>query len=144
MTTTTEEIQKATFLPSAKEKFSLSHRKEGKCQFDEWAALAPVFNEYSKKTELKTIVSLRLYYTGTTSYACIWINGKQIHSHGSGSAGGYGYHKPSAAAAEAIRNAKFDLSIDISGVGDSAIEIAVLSIAKTVGYAKAMIHHAHQ
>ena len=46
-------------------------------------------------------------------YACIWHN----NGSGSGYAGGYGYHKASAAAQAAITSSGIDLSEDIDGRG---------------------------
>ena len=133
---------KATFNPTAKTKFTTSHRKENKCYFEQFSAI--VKSEYGR--EAYAVVDLRLYGTGSSWYACIWVNSKaaNIHTNGSGSAGGYGYHKPSAAAAEAIKNAGFTLSENISGVGDSAIFEAVQAIATAAGYPDALIFKAHQ
>jgi hypothetical protein len=132
---------KATFNPEIKTKYTRSHRKEGKVYFEEYAALVP--SEYS---DAKAAVTLRLYLTNSMAYCCIWIaSGPKFdkYTQGSGSAGGYGYHRPSAAAAEAIKNAGFDLSSDIAGRGDEAIKQAVKALAKSIGYPKALIHKAH-
>ena len=51
---------------------------------------------------------------------------------GSGYAGGYGYHRASAAAAEAIEAAGYDLDEDISGRGWSMIREAVKSISESL------------
>ena len=55
---------------------------------------------------------------------------------GSGRAAGYGYHKASAAAGEAIRNAGFTLDADIDGRGEGAIVDALLAIAQCIGVRK--------
>lgn len=96
-------------------------------------------------------------------YACIWIRTKDgRHFSGRGTAGGYGYHKASAAIDEAIRSAGVGLfgypysgpnrdrdgkpmedilamlkdrkPASISGVGEQAIESAIQSIARAAGY----------
>jgi hypothetical protein len=79
-------------------------------------------------------------------YATIWLHGDKINSSGSGSAGGSGYHKDSAAADEAIRSAGIKLhhcSGDrkgerayISGVGERAIREALGAIARAMGFRK--------
>lgn len=68
-----------------------------------------------------------------TPYACFWAycpseNG--MWNNGSGTAGGGGYHKASAAAGKAIRSAGFSLSEDIDGRGDGAIRDAVLAVGE--------------
>lgn len=135
---------KATYNKNAKTKFTTFHRKENKCYFDSYTALVPYFNKYTNREDLKAIVELRLYGTGNSNTAAIWINDTEIHTSGTGSAGGYGYHRPSAAAAEAITNAGFELDNPIAGRGDSAIEEAVMAIAESLGYKNASIFHAHQ
>lgn len=68
-----------------------------------------------------------------TPYACFWAyrpGGDGMWSNGSGTAGGYGYHKASAAAGKAIRAAGFSLSEDIDGRGDGAIRDAVLAVGQ--------------
>lgn len=94
----------------------------------------------------KEAVICRFYapLKGSTVYCCIWIKGKKHHASGAGKAGGYGYHKPSAALQEAIKTAGFKLSENISGRGDSAMHDAIESLAKTVtGLRKLHIIKAH-
>lgn len=133
---------KATYNKNAKTKFTSFHRKENKCYFDSYTALAAC-TDYDGKPDLKPVVELRLYGTGNTNTAAIWVHSGDIHTSGTGAAGGYGYHRPSAAAGEAIRNAGFELSENISGVGESAIVRAVKAIAEAVGYADCPVFHAH-
>lgn len=143
---------KATYNKNAKTKFTTFHRKENKCYFDSYTALA-AGTDYDGKPDLRPIVELRLYGTGNTNTAAIWVHAENmqdsgrgaepIHTSGSGAAGGYGYHRPSAAAGEAIRNAGFELSENISGVGESAIIRAVKAIAEAVGYPDCPVFHAH-
>lgn len=126
---------KATFNTTAKTKYTTSHRKEGKAIFQSWSAAVP--SKYGP--EAFCPVDLRIYFTGSTAYACIWINGKDIHTQGSGTAGGYGYDKTSAAAGEAIKNAGFELSEAIDGRGSQAVTDAVKAIAGAIGYPNALI-----
>ena len=139
---------KAKFNPKAKRKFNLSFRKERSGLFREYAALVP--STY-RKQDMHAIVTIRLYWPGNvTCYACAWIAHKKsvlpdggTCVNGSGSAGGYGYDKPSAAVGEALRNAGFELSECISGRGESAIIEAALAVAKAAGWPKARLHIAH-
>ena len=94
--------------------------------------------------EAKAVVSLRLYWPGqSTCYAAIWTQCGEHHSSGTGKAGGGGYDKKSAAAAEAIRNAGWELSEDIDGRGQSAIREAVKAMAVAAGFPDALYHTAN-
>ena len=137
---------KATYNKNAKTKFSSFHRKETKCFFDSYSAIV-IRPDLEGKPSVFTPVELRLYGTGNSNSAAIWVNdhtNSEINTSGTGSAGGYGYHRPSAAASEAIRNAGIELDQDISGCGDSAIEEAVKAIAEMLGYKDCPVFHAHQ
>ena len=141
---------------------------------------------------LRAIVTARFYMgrssSASTVYCALWVHGKGIYTSGKGQAGGYGYHKESAALSEAIKSAGIELFGDqyadskgmvyrdfpnpdfnpeyantlddeeykqymwrtsrtirklvredlkkkayISGVGDSAMECALIAIAKAAG-----------
>jgi len=86
---------------------------------DEWTAILT-----DQDGKIKTPVTLRTYGTNAKNYACLWVNcsAKGIHTGAGGNAGGYGYHRPSASAYEAITKAGFKLAEAIDGRGDSAIE----------------------
>ena len=137
------QTQKATFNQSVKTKFTSSHRKEGKYYFESYSILIP--SKYNKNNA-NAIIELRIYRTGNSNTACLWINDSLtgFHTSGSGLAGGYGYHRPSAAAQIAINNAGIELSLPIDGRGDSAIEGALKAIAKMLGHKKYLFFKAHQ
>lgn len=105
------------------------------------------------KTTERTIVDCRLYMgrskNSSTVYASIWVNIKDLKlpkdwaygfTSGSGSAGGYGYHKQSAAVQDALTSAGIELYDKdkkqqfIHGVGDGAIRDALLAVAYAAGY----------
>ena len=69
--------------------------------------------------ELREIVDARAYMgrsrNSSTVYASIWVNGNGIYTSGKGSAGGYGYHKESAAFQDAISSACIELYGDVYG-----------------------------
>lgn len=123
-----------------------SHRKENGGFSYEFAALV-MEPSSSRIVEMKAVVTLRLYWsgTGTTCSACIWTHGgrSDTYRNGSGQAGGGGYCKKSAAAGEAIRNAGFELSEDIHGRGEDCIRRAVIAVAAAIGYPEAKLHIAH-
>lgn len=104
------------------------------------------------------IVTARIYFPGSVAYCSLWISGRAngTYGRGQGKAGGYGYHKASAALADAIRDAGIRLTGDvygrepsntpahIGGVGDSAMLEAVEAIARAAtGKRKFIVHVAH-
>lgn len=104
------------------------HRREK--NFQEEFSLILFDKELNK---FQSVISLRIYGTQAKNYACLWVSNNGMYSNGSGSAGGYGYHRPSAAVQEAMESAGIKLDRSISGVGDSAIIGALHAIAKYLG-----------
>jgi hypothetical protein len=102
-----------------------AHRKE-KNFMGEHIGLAVVDGE------IKIVVNLRIYGTQARNTVCLWFHneGWTISGSGSGSAGGYGYHRPSAAAEEAFKASGVELSQDINSRGDTAVRDAVLALTK--------------
>lgn len=98
----------------------------------------------------RAYVNARIYWPGTVAYCTLWVSGRDgrglrvTYGRGQGQAGGGGYHKASAALAEAIHDAGVVLSRSISGVGDSAMEEACEAIARAVtGKRRFIVHVAH-
>ena len=92
---------------------------------------------------LKEVIKARCYMgrsaNASTVYASVWINTSEVHTSGKGKAGGYGYHKESAAIAAAIESAGITLDTGISGVGDCAIREALKAIAHALGFSNVLI-----
>ena len=92
---------------------------------------------------LKEIITARCYMgrsaSASTVYASIWINASDVHTSGKGKAGGYGYHKESAAIGAAIESAGITLDQSIEGVGNTAIEDALKAIAAALGFSDVLI-----
>ena len=132
----------ATYDPNKKTKFTPSHRKEGKCWFTGYKVIDLDGEGY--KDGAKTVVDARVYGTGAQNTACLWVYTADMHTSGSGKAGGYGYHRQSAALGCAIENAGFSLSSRIDGVGDGAMREALLAIARAVGVKRPAIVECHQ
>ncbi len=94
--------------------------------------------------ELKSLVELRISSTSSAAYACAWLYSPKVKSKdgetvkaafwnsGSGRAGGYGYHRQSAAAESALSRAGVELSEAIGGRGDQAIRNAVEAVGKAL------------
>jgi hypothetical protein len=93
--------------------------------------------------EPRELVCLRIYATDARHYACIWIHGSEACGYGGGNASGYGYHRGSAAAQEAIRDAGITLDESIDGRGDEAIRTAIKAIAEAAGSHKYFIGETH-
>lgn len=96
-----------------------------------------------KNNELREVITVRCWMgrsrTASTVYATIWVHGPDCWVSGHGQAGGYGYHKISAAVADAIRSAGIELDQSISGVGEQGIRAAMEAIALKLGYKKTLI-----
>lgn len=104
------------------------------------------------KGEIEEIITVRFYMSRSASasvvYCCLWV--RNICS-GKGTAGGWGYHRSSAALAEAIRSAGIELygspyhggkaraegvnykqTAHIGGCGDTAMRDALTDIARDI------------
>lgn len=122
---------KATYNPAAPTSWTRSHRKEGKCFFSSLSVIS-LADKPRDDGRIYAHIECRLYSTGNQNTCCLWVHTADNHTQGSGKAGGYGYHRPSAALSAAIRNAGFTLSKDIAGVGEQAMQEALLAIAKAL------------
>lgn len=117
------------------------------------------------KGELRAVVTARCYMgrsrNASTVYASIWVHGDDIYTSGHGKASGWGYHKESAAIADAITSAQIELRgqtysgedgryfdgkeyrkesakdfkhvTHFGGCGDTAIRSALCAIARAAG-----------
>ena len=106
--------------------FTSSHRKEN----NSWSGWQVISLD---KGRLRTIVDLRVYWpnrNAETVHACVWINGEDFYTKGSGTAGGWGYDKASAAAESALARAGVEFNRHWGGGGKSATEEAILAVAK--------------
>lgn len=85
---------------------------------------------------IETAVTYRIYGTSATSYATVKAYSPSGHllASGNGKAGGGGYHRASAALQNACDAAGITLSEDISGIGESAMRDAMVSIARAAGF----------
>ena len=106
-------------------KFNVNHRKE---KYFVYQFTGVTLGD----GKIKEPVILRIYGTDSRCYACLWTYGNGIYKSGSAYAGGYGYHRGSAAAAYAIENAGYILSEDIAGRGTEAIREAVKAIVRLI------------
>ncbi len=82
--------------------------------------------------KIKEAVTVRIYHTDSRSYCAAWVYRNGGSMNGTAYAGGYGYHRASAAMEQALYNAGVDLSDSISGCGDSMMTEAVKAITRAV------------
>jgi len=95
--------------------------------------------------KLREALTIRIYCPNQVAYCCFWMyggnNGASIAT--SGKAGGYGYHKQSAAFEDAARKAGFKFANGIGGVGEDAIIEAGKAILAHFGLECYHVHTAH-
>lgn len=107
---------------------NMGHEKE---TTDAWI----VIGIGKSRSDVVEIANARCYMGRSKSssvvYASIWVHNKCA---GHGNAGGYGYHKASAAMQAAIHSAGIKISEPIDGRGDSAIESALHAIGIAAGF----------
>jgi hypothetical protein len=125
-------------------KATLGNENSNAIKYDKEKELIRSWNVIVNSNDgLKNIITARCYMgrsaSASTMYASIWIYDEKHHTSGSGKAGGYGYHKQSAAISDAIESAGIELNEDISGRGDSAIKEALEAIAATLGFESCLI-----
>ena len=142
-------------------KFTAKTCKSNAKNYSQEKELVSRYLVIDKKTE-KVIIDCRCHMGRSSNssqvYASVWINsikplcedaeGFTTYTSGRGMAGGYGYHKESAAIDAAISSAGFTLfgsasgygdkpdfknTCHIDGVGESAIKSALLAIAYACG-----------
>lgn len=88
---------------------------------------------------LRVPVEARFYMgrssNASTVYCSVWIrhsDGREFTGHGK--AGGYGYHKASAALEDALHNAGIGGQPIFGGCGETAMQNALAGIARACGY----------
>lgn len=119
-----------------------SNRKENNF-YMAYQVIAPPVKGDTFSPVARVIIDCRFYCTSAASRCCIWIHSPDAWRSGGAMAGGYGYHRPSAALESALEKAGVKLSQSISGCGESAMESALLAIARTMGHRKAQVIKSH-
>lgn len=90
----------------------------------------------------REIACVRFYRPNETVYCVVWIWSDKP-ARGYGKAGGGGYHKRSAALGEALSRAGVSLDAGIDGRGDSAMDEAMLALARHMGVSRPLVVRAH-
>lgn len=131
---------KITIKPN-RDGFNANYRKESSF-YESLSVIVP-----SKKGErfARTSIEARFYGPASVVYCCVWAKPKDGSEWlmGSGKAGGYGYHKASAALESALGAAGITLGERISGRGSSAMESALESVSRKLGYATGRLYRTH-
>jgi len=92
----------------------------------------------------RSVVLLRVYWTGTTCHCIAWFYGEDSDGNGYGKATGGNYCKESAAIAYAIDDAGIELGERIRGLGASMVRQAAIAIGKKLtGKRKLILHVSH-
>lgn len=92
--------------------------------------------------EGREIACVRFYWPGETVCCVTWVWSDKP-ARGYGKAGGGGYHKRSAAMSEALARAGVTLSEPVDGCGDSAMDEALLALARHMGVTRPLVVRAH-
>lgn len=86
--------------------------------------------------EMVELVDARLGATDNCHYASVWLNVRYYDNNyynnygsarGAGKAGGWGYHRASAALESALRRAGMSFSVGCNGMGESAMRECLLA-----------------
>ena len=98
-----------------------------------------------KAGEFKEPVTVRWYMSrsgdgASPVYCALWVRCSPCYVSGRGKAGGYGYHKASAAFQEACDSAGIELSQPVDGRGDSSVRDALYAVGAALGFEQAELH----
>ena len=139
---------------SMRAKFNGLHNQNGKNYGGDKETTCRMIVVGKRGKELAPIVEARFYMgrsrTASTVYCSLWVHGAE-YCAGHGTAGGYGYHKESAALQSAINSAgvtlfgsnyaytghgekpNFKKAAHIGACGHSSMETALKAIARAAG-----------
>lgn len=115
---------KVTKLNAQTKMINRNHRKENAFA-KEYKAVAIVENEIIE------VLTCRVYATNARHYCCIWLH-SDLYLSSSAYAGGYGYHRESAAISEALENMGFEFDKNFYGTGKQ-VE-ALEAVTEYLGY----------
>lgn len=86
------------------------------------------------KGKMREAVIVNVHGTNARNYVSVWAHNDLRSYAGHGWAGGYGYHRPSAAMGAALKSAGITLDEDIDGRGSSAMDEAMKAICHALGF----------
>lgn len=121
-------------------KAALIHKNRNGINYENQKEMISCYNlvGMSSEGELEEVITLRLYMGRSSSasvvYSTVWAHYNGTHVSGSGRAGGYGYCKKSAAAANALESSGFVFDVEIAGRGMDVVEQALKAVAVELGF----------
>ena len=98
-----------------------------------------------KAGEFSEPVTVRWYMSrsgdgASPVYCALWVRCSPYYVSGRGKAGGYGYHKASAAFQDACDSAGIELSKPVDGRGNDMVREAILAIGEALGFEQSEMH----
>ena len=98
-----------------------------------------------KAGEFKEPITVRWYMSrsgdgASPVYCSLWIHCSPYYVSGRGKAGGYGYHKASAAFQDACDSAGVELSQPVDGRGSDMVKDALYAIGAALGFERADLY----
>lgn len=120
---------------------SSSHRKEKIGLEQAWIVADPDKSAMCKPDY--PAIEARVYQSGQTVTACVWIHWKGKNGSGSGRVGGGGYHKASAAIQAAIKSSGIRLSFHYDLCSDGTVADAFQAIGKALGIENPLVFLTH-
>ena len=116
-------------IKNAQSSITNSHRKEN--NFYRSYQVGHTFNDYKNTLQFKPVLEVRVYWTKTTCYVCLWYTYNGIHTSASAKAGGYGYCKESSAVNSALREIVSGFE-SFGGHGLTSISPALMTVCKAL------------
>lgn len=89
------------------------------------------------------VATVRFYGKGERAYCCAWFSRSADYARGSAWAGGYGYHKDSAAMQGALNVAGWKFADAFDGVGETGENEALMAIARWLDVGRPQIVRAY-
>ncbi len=131
-----------SFVPS--QDMPMSYRERQKKHFYMGYKVVCIVNN-----EMETLIDARLGGTSNCHYASIWLNTKYADydyyieygdARGSAKAGGYGYHRASAALESAFHRAGMRFTVGCGGIGESMMRDCLLAAGECLKPADTKIY----
>ena len=131
-----------SFVPA--QNMPVSYRERQEKHFYNGYKVVAIVND-----EMETLIDARLGATDNCHYASIWLNTKYTDydyyyqygdARASAKAGGYGYHRASAALNSAFHRAGMRFSVGCNGMGESAMRDCLMCAGEYLKPANAKVY----
>jgi len=114
-------------IKNAQSSINGSHRKENKF----YRSYKVGYTKFLGTLQFTPVLDVRVYWTETTCYVCLWYSYNGIYTSASAKAGGYGYCKESSAVDSALREIISGYE-SFGGVGLTSIAPALMTVCKAL------------